>query len=209
MAENGADLLARIKPTRARKSVRICLRPDLLDAWQEANEELVRLQMLSPGEDKDAAKPPETLATKAKAKREVRDALTEAAQRLSDLEDQISDAEVEFVFEAMSKDAYMALLDEHPPRESMKLDWVRGYNPVAVEAASVRTCLVDPVFVDCESPECTHDECGTWQHFEKLCNPSEWDELRRTCVEVNGSVATPPKSEVAAAILRRAAAAQK
>ena len=44
-ALSGADLLARIKPTLREESTQICLRPDLLDAWEEANHALATSQV--------------------------------------------------------------------------------------------------------------------------------------------------------------------
>ena len=173
---NGADLLRRIKPTLAEESTEICLRPDLVDAWQEAQEELEAI-VASGTKGRLGAKP---------------EGQQEAAQRVTDLEAEIQASSAVFRFRALPKDRFRELCDDHPPRKGNDLDTYMGYNRDAVLDEAVRLCMVDPVFDD-----------ASWAEFVAVVNGGEWEELRRVVNSVNKGVHDAPKSVLASRILTR------
>lgn len=179
---NGAELLARIKPTMRRVETYLCLRPDLLDAWQTANEELaqMRAEQLASGTDRLAAG----------AKKKATAAINAKAREVQKLEDEIDDTQVLFVLEKMPSPDWNALIAQFPPRKDNMLDYAAGYDRGAAIDAAVRECLVDPVFDD-----------ESYAELLKILGPSEWDELRECCQQANGKVVRAPKSDLAARIL--------
>ena len=197
---SGADLLARIKPRLAETKTQLCLRPDLLEAWEEANDDLEKKQA-----DDQASQRLASGSSSSSAARKL-------AQKVQQIEAEIEASAVWFRFRAMPKDEWQALCAEYPPRKGDQFDVFAGYNRDAVVDAMVRVCMIDPIFIDCpRSPEdeCTHDDCGSWQAFLKVCNPSEWNNLRDTVQRVNQGVVDAPKSELASRILRRRASDSK
>lgn len=180
--QDGAALLARIKPVRNKKSTYLCLRPDLIDEYHAADEALVS----AIAEDASGNR----LAS-GNRKRTV-----ELAERVQELEAQIEETQVKFTAQAMNKDEFRALCDQYPPRQGNQIDMIVGYDRDAVGDAMVRPCVIDPVFDD-----------ASWAQLVSTLNPSEWTELRRLVDEVNDSVVESPKSELASRILSRHAAA--
>lgn len=187
--KSGAELLARIKPQLREESTQVCLRPDLLDEWDAANAELQKAQ----GADIQKGRLGTGVSQSTKA----------LAKKVAALEEEIEATAVMFRFRAMNKDRWQALCDSYPPRAGNEFDMLTGYNRDAVMDAAVRECLYDPVFEDCTNEVCAHDECGTWQHLVKMCNPAEWKELRDTVTSVNRSVVDLPKSVLASSILSK------
>lgn len=182
--QSGAEVLARIRPTRREESTFLCLRPDLLDAWEDANNRLAELQT----EDAAGARLGTGVSAATKA----------AAKRVKELEDEIEATQIKFTLRAMSKDQWRVLCDANPPRKENQMDQYVGYDRDAVLDAAVRECLVDPVFDD-----------ASWAAFLDVCNPSEWAELRSTATSVNRSVTDAPKSALASRILDKPANASK
>jgi hypothetical protein len=186
---NGAALLARVKPKMRERATNICLRPDLLDAFDDANQALEQLEQ-------------EATASNARLGQGKAARKKELAQEIRDLEQQLEDTQVRFVFQAMPAHEFQSLIEKNPPRADDAMDQYAGYNRVAVSEACVRACMVSPTFEECTVKGCDHLECGSWQNLKAVCNPSEWAELRRTVDEVNGQVVTDaPKSEAASRIL--------
>jgi hypothetical protein len=195
--QSGADVLKRVQPRLRIEHTQICMRPDLLDRHEELEDELAELERQAakrPGRNAD--KPDEALAAKSREVQEV--------------EAEILATQVRITFRALSKDRWQALTEHHPPRPGNNIDQLTGYNGPATVDAAVRLCIVDPVFEDCVDPDCTHTwegedgsvgGCGTWQHFVKVCNPSEWLELKERTQSVNRGVIDAPKSALAAAVL--------
>lgn len=179
--QNGAELLARIKPRLREESTQISLRPDLLDAWEEAQERLAKTQMA------DANGTGRLAGGQAGTSREL-------AEEVARLEAEIDATAITFRFRAMPKDDWQALCADFPPREGDVMDSYAGYNREAVQDAAVRRCLIDPVF----------DE-ASWADLMKVMNPSEWSELREAVTRVNRSVVDPPKSLLASRILSKSA----
>lgn len=185
--QNGAELLARIRPVLATKSTQICLRPDLIQAWEEANEVLVASRAQdTTGEMRMADRTSPSAASK------------KAAKRVKELEDEIEANAITFTFRALPKDEWRALCEQHPPRKGNQIDQFLGHDKDAVEDAAVRKCMIDPVFDD-----------ASWGELLAVCNPSEWNELRETVREVNGSVTNLPKSQLASQVLAKRGATSK
>lgn len=174
--QSGAELLARIRPRLREETTQVCLRPDLIEAWQEANEALVEQQATdmasprlgSPGTSKSAL------------------ALADEVARL---ESEIDATAITFKFRAMTKDAWQRLCAEHGPRRGDQVDAMVGYNRDAVLDAAVRLSMIDPEFDD-----------ESWDDFLDVINPNEWAELRETVNSVNRSVTDSPKSPLASRI---------
>lgn len=176
--QSGAEILARIRPVRREESTYLCLRPDLLDEWEDANTALNEQQVA------DAAGARLNSGVSAKTK--------DLAKKVQALEAQIEETQIKFTLRAATADKWRSLCDKHPPRKDNDLDRYAGYNRDAVMDAAVRLCLVDPVF----------DE-ASWAQFLDVCNPSEWNELRAVVSSVNRSVVDVPKSPLASRILAK------
>lgn len=177
---NGAELLARIKPQMREESTQLCLRPDLLDAFEEADAELVA----SRAADMSGNRLSDGESTKTR----------KLAEKVAALEAEIDASAITFRFKAMSKDKWRALCDTFPPRAKNELDVYAGYDRDAVLDTAVRLCMVDPVFDD-----------ESWAELVKNLNPSEWTELTDTVNSANRGVVDAPKSVLASQILARRA----
>lgn len=190
---DGAAILARVKPQRRRESTTVCLRADLVSAFEAEDAELVRLKMESAGNTNrlNSGAEPDSEAIRAQAR------------KVQKIENQIVDSQTTFVFEARNKDEWAEITANHPPRKKNQMDLMVGYDRDAVITTLVRECMVQPVFADCDEPGCTHEDCGSWQQLVKVINPSEWNELRDTANAANSGVVDPPKSLLASRILDR------
>jgi hypothetical protein len=199
---SGAELLARIKPQRRERKCGITLRPDLLEAWEDAEDDLQkaedewkRKREAGVGRAADR-RPPE---------------LVELAERVESLQQQIEDTRLIVTFKAMNKPEWQALIEKFPPRADNLPDQISGYDREAVKTALVRECLKDPVFEDCDcvtgkcdhglGPHCDHTDCGSWQALEVVINPVEWETLAQTAYEANSGVIEAPKSVLADTVL--------
>lgn len=177
--QSGADLLARIKPRAKEVTTELCMRPDLIEAHESAQEELAQSRMDDAGSGRLAGG-----AASAKTKK--------LAERVQQIEAEIAENAIVFKMRAMPQDKWRSLCDNHPPRKNNDMDYMRGYNADAVIDAGVRVCLYDPVFDD-----------ASWAEFMAVVNPSEWQELR-TCFNLaNQAVVDAPKSELASQILAK------
>lgn len=165
---NGDELLARIKPQLRTVKTQICLQPDLLEAWEDAAEELAAAE--------DAAGAGRLAGASAKAPKA-------AQKKLDDIEAKIDEVSPWFTFRAMPTEEYQALTAKHPPREDDQIDLFAGHNRDAVVAVLVRECLVDPVFSD-----------EGYKALLASCAPSQWAAMRDAALEVNGGAVKPPKS---------------
>lgn len=190
--QDGAALLAKIKPRLAEDWYEVCLRPDLNAAFEEAYSDYLE----SKAADAQRTSTVGSKGTSAETTRRKK-----AAEKLRE---QMIDAAVTFKFRGRDRDEFRALCDEHAPREGDQYDAFVGYNRQAVSDALVRASLVDPVFEDCTDAKCKHfnpqtgEGCGTWQHMVKVVGPGQWDKLRETAEKVNGAVVkAPPKALLA------------
>lgn len=181
---SGADLLKRIRPSLAEESTEICLRPDLVEQWSALNEELQAAVAMA-GTVSTAGKQGSRPGTQPKGHAEL-------AERVQALEEEIQRHSVVFRFRALTKDAWRALCDDHPPRKDNQVDQYTGYDRDAVLDEAVRESLIDPVF-----------DAASWSEFLEVISAGEWDELRRVTNSVNKGVVEPPKSVLASRILAR------
>lgn len=181
MAEpiNGDDLLARVQPKLKEFRTQLCLRPDLIQKWEAANERLAEVTASGATNTRLAGDGPSSQAKK-------------IAREVQAIEQEIEDASAWFEFRALPVAEYQALLVKHPPRKDNQMDMLVGYDRDGFSDALVRACLVDPVFSD-----------EGWKAFMATCAPSEWAELRSAVNEVNGGEVAPPKSPLASRVLAR------
>lgn len=174
---SGAELLKRIQPKLPEEFVEICLRPDLVEAFHEAND---ALQEAVANGMKGAR-----VNSKPKAQ-------TEAAEMVRAIEEEIEANSATFRFRGLPKDEWRALCDNHPPRKGNELDQYVGYDRDAVLDDAVRASLIDPVFDD-----------ESWAELVKVISSGEWDELRTATNQANRSVVESPKSVLASQILTK------
>lgn len=187
---SGADLLARIQPTRKEVMVELCLRPDLLEEWEAAQQRLSEALV-----DDGAKGRLSSGGTSAASKKRAAEVVA--------IEVRIEEVAARFYLRGMPKDEWRALCDNHPPRKGNDMDFMAGYDRDGVADAAVRACMYDPIFEDCTELGCDHEKCGSWQAFIKFINPSEWIELRKGATEANAAVVDAPKSELASRTLAR------
>lgn len=189
MAEpiSGAELLARIKPQLREEATEICLRPDLVEKWETARDELAELtagNMLKPAR----------VGSKPQAAHDA----VEKAREVQELEEQIAESSAWFRFRALPREEWQALCDDHPPRPMDQVDVMLGYNRAAVIDAAVRKCLIDPVFDD-----------QSWTELVAVIAGGEWEELRRVVNSLNREKVEAGKSELASRILSKLADASE
>lgn len=182
---NGDDLLARIKPKLKEFRTQICLRPDLMQKWEDADDRLRKAEAENPGNTRLAGGGPSTEVKK-------------LAREVQKIETEIENASAWFHFRALAVADYQSLLVKYPPRKDNQMDALVGHDREAFADALIRACLVDPVFSD-----------EGWKAFMATCAPSEWAELRNAVSEVNGGEVTPPKSRAASRILSRRGSASE
>lgn len=200
-ARSGADILAQHlgddgKPVRRTAVAHICMRPDLIDEWHEANDELAAAQAEDAGKSR--------LGNGGVSK-----ATQEKAERVRAIEEKIEAADVAFTFEKVGKTRHSEICDEHPPREGNHLDLMVGYNREAVDNAVAHESLVDPVFESCTKKGCKHESCGSWEALLRFLGPGEWQVIVEAVREVNEAVTTAPKSVLASRVLDRAASGSR
>lgn len=194
---NGAELLKSIKPQLPEVTVKICLRPDLANEYDQAVAEMNRLEDEGDRLAKKSAgsKGGRLASSKTTEQLDNEQAQREAAQKVRDLEQKMAKYEVEFVFRAMPKDQWRDLVDSNPPREGNQIDLFSGYNRDAVLDGLVRPSLIDPEFDD-----------DSWQELSGLLNAGQWNRMRQAAGEANDGVVEVPKSKTASDILSRVAA---
>lgn len=188
--QTGAQMLAAIKPTLRELGTGICLRPDLIDEWAEADADLTEAKVNDAGNQRLASG-----GVSADTKRK--------AEKVRQIEDLINESEIRFVFRKMPVAQHQVLKDQHPPRQGDQIDMMMGFDRDAVSNQMVRDCLISPVFTDCVLEDCAHVDCGSWQQLLTVLGPTEWSELQDTCNEVNGALTKGPKSLLASQILDR------
>lgn len=194
---SGADILAEIQDAPDRVAVaHICMRPDLIDAWETENDRLMELKAADSG-NKRLGTGGVSAATK------------EQAEKVRAIEEQIEASDVAFSFHKIDKSRHSEICDEHPPRDGNMQDLMVGYNRDAVDNAVVHECLIDPVFDLCGKKACKHTNCGTWEALLKRIGPGEWQEMVQVVQGVNGAVTANPKSVLASRILDRPASGSR
>lgn len=190
--QSGAELLARIQPRLRERRIQLCLRPDLIDQWDDLNTELQTLIT-------DTVTKPGRLVGPRNAEAETEsEPVRSKAEQIKALEDEIAECSPWFTIRALPKADYAVLREAHPPRPGNQVDQWLGYDRDAVGDAAVRPCLVDPVFDD-----------ESWATFLATLTNGEWSALREAVDDVNGVVTDLPKSGLAERVLSRRAAASK
>lgn len=123
----------------------------------------------------------------------------ELAGRIVALEEQIVEAEVEFVFRGLGRGRWRALLAEHPPTEDDKkqgLEFSADEFPFVAMAAS----LVEPVLT-VDDLRALHDEA---------LSETSFSELWTACLKANlGGGSSRPESQAARATLENAGGKSK
>lgn len=208
---NGAELLKAIKPTLAEESCRVCLRPDLLEEYNAAQQHLEELTAERERLQREAggSKGGRLASRTSEAEQAVADQQRAAAEKVQAIETKMADYEIEFWFRALDKDKWQDIVAANPPRDGDQLDMFSGYNRDAVLDECVRPSLFDPEFDDCAKRDCAHDDCGTWQALTKLINAGQWQRMRDTAGLVNNGVVDVPKSQTASEVLSKFADASK
>lgn len=117
--------------TPARKSVEMCVNGALQAEWDATLDELDKADETGTG---SLAQP----------------AVTEIADRLDALREQMAASKVTFHFEKMPWAARLALQAEHPPREGNMVDRIRGFNAETYYPAYIRGSVCSVVGVDGE-----------------------------------------------------------
>lgn len=140
------DLLAQaVPPTR---SVRLCLRGDLMGDLEESRRALAALgpsTSLAPGEDEAALK-----------------------ARIDALAAEVEAASVTFTLRGLKATEWAALVAECPPRDAEPGDRVLGYNPLTLFDALVARCVVEPVMTQEQASRLMDSiSAGQW---DELCD---------------------------------------
>lgn len=128
--------------TPPRLTVKLCFRPDLL----------VEYQQLERGRPKDS------LSDKTAARKE-------------ELEQEMRDATVPFVLQALPRPRWTALIAEHPPVKGNKEQEAVGYNAEAFHAALLRESIVEPELDD--EAWAKLDQVLTAGHFQRLWSEAQ------------------------------------
>lgn len=153
-----------------RTSVQVCQRGDLLDEHARLERELARAR---------AAAADDLFSQE----------VVDAAARLEEIEQLVSESQVTFVFEALSARAWQDLVRRHPPRRDAAEDREIGANADTFPDAAIAACAVEPVL--------TEDQAVRLADALPL---GEWRKLWQAVLTVNAGDARPPKSALAAAI---------
>lgn len=182
---NGDDLLAVIKPQLRIVAVQVCLKPELIETWEQLEADLTSAQAEEVGSGRLAG---------GGAKADVR----KLARELQKIEGEIEEVSPWFRFRALAANEFQALAAKHPPRKDNQFDFMRGYDTDAVGNALVEMCLVDPEF----SPD-------GWVKLKSVCAPSQWIAMRNAAMDANGGQVGPPKSRQASRVLSKRGSASE
>jgi hypothetical protein len=177
---SGDELLDRINPQKRTADCYVILSGDVLDEWETEDNKLKQMR----------ADQLEQKGGRLAAGNEPTEAIKRQAKKVQALEAKIEDRQMHFVFQNMEPAERSLLAASFPPRKGNQFDALAGYDREALETASVRLCLIEPVFSD-----------EGWERLMGVIPPGEWQELVRTCNEANGRVGQLPKSEMAALFL--------
>lgn len=178
MAKIG-DIIASAKlPER---SETLCVRGDLLDEWQDLEQQLAKTQVAEHGSD--------SLARGGEARK--------IAERMQALREEMREHEHTFHFRALPATEYSDLQAKHGPTQKQR---EQGYdlNWDTWPKALVAACAIDP--------EMTEEEAG---QLASAVSDGQWDQLLRCVMTVNRSKVDVPNSDGVSAILQRTAPKSK
>lgn len=156
------------------KEVRICLRADLLVAFEAAEAALAEQQRRA-GDSLGAG-----------------EGIEAAAQRVVDISDEMAAASAVFKLRAVGRRRWTALYAEHPPRPDDKRDAMTGFNRDAFFDALVKACIVEPEISDSD-----------WEALANLLSAAQWDALVEAAWDVNQAGVDVPFSSAASRALNR------
>lgn len=94
------------------------------------------------------------------------DGVGELVDAIQDLEARMHDNTYPFVFRALPKPAYRALVAAHPPREDDKRDGSMMFNVDTFYPAAIRACVIDPVLDDAEWTDLLDEKLSDRQFTE-------------------------------------------
>lgn len=116
------------------------------------------------------------------------------ADEILELEQQISDAKVEFRFRSIGRRAWADLLAAHPPTKEQRQADVRvDHNPATFPIAAIVASCVEPAMTETDVVR-----------LERALNSSQFDALWVKCLDVNLGGLSDPKDRVASFIARQA-----
>jgi hypothetical protein len=189
--ETGEEFFARAKPNRRVVHTELVLVAVSVDEWTRLQNELTELKVADANKARLAGGGGNKQSKPVLAKQ----------KEIKAVEERMQIAIAVFTLRAMPSNDYQTLKETNPPRKSNELDRLHGYNRDAVADLSVKACLVNPKFKDCEKEGCTHDpengdDCRSFQSLQVTLNPTEWQELRDAADEANGAVRQAPKSQL-------------
>jgi hypothetical protein len=165
------DVVAQAKPRTA--TVRLCLRGDLAQEHERLEGELAEARRY----DEQTNEPNTAPAI---------------ARRIRDIEAQMRDDEVEFVFSAIGKTRWSDLLAEHPPTKDQKADLRLDHNPETFSVAAIAASLTEPADASLEDVE----------QLAEVLSVGQWAKLWSACIAANIGGDTPGESSAASAVLR-------
>jgi len=156
------------------RTVRICLRADLIAEHEKAERELneSRSQTLA-----------QTLGTSA--------AEVKLARRVEELQAEMESESHTFTVRALPRAEYRALTRAHPPRDGEAADKSENVNLETYPDALIRACVVDPVL----------DE-EDWEAFAEVMTSRTFDDLYLAALLVNRGEADVPFSQTASRVIR-------
>lgn len=145
-----SDVLAKARP--AERTIRLCLRGDLVARFEELERDLAKAQS-STGD---------SLAGSGAAP---------IAKAMEELREQMEDSTVTFTMRALPRPAYRAFIAAHPPRKGpdgkVLPEDEDGIDNSTFAFDLTRRCLVDPEMNDEEYAHLVDDILSDWQ-FEQL-----------------------------------------
>lgn len=146
-----SEVLAKARP--AERSIRLCLRGDLVAQWEDLERQLAKAQTQTAGDS--------LAGTGASA----------IAKAMEELREQMDDSTVTFVVRALPRPAYRAFVAAHPPRQGPDgkpiEDDADGINTETFGFDLARACVVEPEMTDEEYAHLVDDILSDRQ-FEQL-----------------------------------------
>jgi hypothetical protein len=160
------------------RTIPLCLRGDLQAEFEDLDRELVDEQ----------AKPNDSLAGNPR--------IIELTEQLDRLREQMKDSTVVLRVRALSNRAWLALVNEHEPREGNHVDAAYGFNLETLAPVLVRRCLVPKV------------EDDQWERLYAVLSNGQFEQLFLAAHGATRGKVDIPKSFAASEIQRKRDAAQ-
>lgn len=158
-----------------RRSVEVCLRPDLFAQMQDLERDLQR------SESERGVAPSLASGSSSRA----------IAEQFEAVRQHMLDASIVFEFQALPRRRMAALQVEFPPRDGNLADAGAGLNIEEASQALVRRCLVDPVLDD-----------EDWDALDEKISDGQWQILVNAVWAICSREVEVPFSRTASRILR-------